>query len=45
MGKVTRAQVAEIAELKMKDLNARTIEQASKIIEGTARSSGIEVVD
>ena len=45
VGKVTRAQVAEIAELKMNDLNARTIEAASRIIEGTARSSGIEVVD
>ncbi len=45
VGQVTRAQVAEIAEMKMKDLNARDIEQASRIIEGTARSSGIEVVD
>ncbi len=44
-GKVTRAQVAEIAALKMNDLNARTVEAAAKIIEGTARSSGIEVVD
>jgi len=44
-GSVTRAQVAEIAEMKMKDLNARDIEQASRIIEGTARSAGIEVVD
>ncbi len=45
VGKVTRAQVAEIAELKMNDLNARNIEHASRIIEGTARSAGIEVVD
>jgi len=45
VGKVTRAQVAEIAELKMKDLNARNMEHASRIIEGTARSAGIEVVD
>lgn len=45
VGQVTRAQVAEIAEMKMKDLNARDIEHASRIIEGTARSSGIEVVD
>ena len=45
VGKVTRAQVAEIAEMKMKDLNARNIEHASRIIEGTARSAGIEVVD
>ena len=45
VGQVTKAQVAEIAELKMKDLNARNIEHASRIIEGTARSAGIEVVD
>jgi len=45
VGEVTKAQVAEIAELKMKDLNARDIEHASRIIEGTARSSGIRVVD
>lgn len=44
VGKVTKAQVREIAENKMDDLNARTIEQAEKIIEGTARSMGIEVV-
>ena len=44
-GQVTRAQVAEIAEIKMKDLNARDIEHACRIIEGTARSSGIQVVD
>ncbi len=43
VGKVTREQVRAIAENKMKDLNARTIEQAEKIIEGTARSMGIEV--
>jgi large subunit ribosomal protein L11 len=43
VGKVTRAQVRTIAESKMQDLNARTIEQAEKIIEGTARSMGIEV--
>lgn len=43
VGKVTRAQVREIAENKMADLNARTIEQAERIIEGTARSMGIEV--
>lgn len=43
VGKVSRAQVREIAESKMQDLNARTIEQAEKIIEGTARSMGIEV--
>jgi len=43
VGKVSRAQVREIAESKMQDLNARTIEQAEKIIEGTARSMGVEV--
>ena len=45
VGSVTRAQVAEIAEMKMKDLNARDPEHASRIIEGTARSAGIEVTD
>jgi len=43
VGRVTRAQVREIAEMKMPDLNANTVEQAMKIIEGTARSMGIEV--
>lgn len=43
VGTVTRAQVEEIAERKMEDLNARTMEAAAKIIEGTARSMGIEV--
>lgn len=43
VGKVTRAQVEEIANIKMADLNARDLEQACRIIEGTARSSGIEV--
>jgi large subunit ribosomal protein L11 len=43
VGKVTKKQVEEIAELKMKDLNARTIESAFKIIAGTARSMGITV--
>ncbi|MGD9117024.1 MAG: 50S ribosomal protein L11 [Dehalococcoidia bacterium] len=42
-GKVTRAQIREIAEIKAKDLNANSIEGAEKIIEGTARSMGIEV--
>ena len=42
-GKVTRAQVEEIAKLKMVDLNANDLEAACKIIEGTARSMGIEV--
>ena len=44
-GTVTKKQVAEIAEQKMKDLNANTIDQAAKIIEGSARSMGFEVVD
>ena len=43
--KVTKAQVQEIAELKMKDLNAASIEAAMSMIAGTARSMGIEVVD
>ena len=43
IGKVTRAQVKEIAETKMKDLNAADIDGAMKIVEGTARSMGIEV--
>ena len=43
VGKVTRDQVRAIAENKMDDLNARTIEQAMKIVEGTARSMGVEV--
>ncbi len=44
-GKVTRAQVKEIAETKMKDLNAFNIDSAMKIVEGTARSMGMEVTD
>ena len=44
VGKVTPEQVKEIAELKMPDLNAIDMEGAIKIIEGTARSMGIEVV-
>jgi large subunit ribosomal protein L11 len=43
VGRVTHAQVAEIAKTKKEDLNARTDEAASRIIEGTARSMGIEV--
>ena len=42
-GTVTHAQVREIAETKMKDLNATTIEAAERIVEGTARSMGIAV--
>ncbi len=45
VGKVTRQQLKEIAELKMKDLNANNIEAAMRIIEGSARSMGITVVD
>ena len=43
VGKVTRAQCVEIAEKKMADLNARSIDQAVLMIEGTARSMGITV--
>jgi large subunit ribosomal protein L11 len=45
VGKVTRAQIREIAELKMKDLNAVDLEGAMRQIEGTARSMGLTVVD
>ena len=45
VGNVTRAQLKEIAELKMKDLNAFDIDQAIKIIGGTARSMGLVVID
>jgi large subunit ribosomal protein L11 len=45
VGKVTRAQIREIAEKKMPDLNATTIEAAMKMIEGTARQMGLEIVD
>jgi large subunit ribosomal protein L11 len=44
VGKVTPEQVRKIAQAKLKDLNAYSLEQAVKIIEGTARSMGIEVV-
>ena len=43
VGAVTRDQIREIAELKMKDLNAFDVEAAMKMVEGTARSMGIEV--
>ncbi len=43
VGKVSREQVKEIAEMKMEDLNAADIEGAMKMIEGTARNMGIEV--
>ena len=45
VGKVTRAQLRKIAEIKMPDLNANDIEGAIKIVAGTARSMGVEVVD
>ncbi len=45
VGTVTRAQIREIAELKMKDLNAIDIEGAMRQIEGTARSMGLTVVE
>ncbi|MDR7416157.1 MAG: 50S ribosomal protein L11 [Armatimonadota bacterium] len=45
VGRVTRQQVEEIARLKMPDLNARSLEAAVRMIEGTARSMGIEIVD
>ncbi|RKY12478.1 MAG: 50S ribosomal protein L11 [Planctomycetota bacterium] len=44
-GKVTKAQIRKIAETKFKDLNAYSLQQADKIIEGTARSMGIEVAE
>ena len=45
VGKVTRADIRAIAEKKMADLNAHDIEAAMKIIAGTARSMGIDVID
>ncbi len=45
VGKVTRAQLQKIAEIKMPDLNANDIEGAMKIVAGTARSMGVEVID
>ena len=45
VGKITKAQLKEIAETKMKDLNASSVESAMSMIAGTARSMGVEVVD
>jgi large subunit ribosomal protein L11 len=45
VGKITSAQIAELAEKKIKDMNAHTPEAAAKIIAGQARSMGIEVTD
>ena len=44
-GKITRAQIKEIVEIKKNDINARSEEAAMRIIEGTARSMGVEVID
>lgn len=44
-GKITKAQLKEIAETKLPDLNAYTVEEAMKIVAGTARNMGIEVED
>ena len=44
-GKIKRSQLTEIAELKMKDLNAADIDAATKTIEGSARAMGLEVVE
>jgi large subunit ribosomal protein L11 len=45
VGKVTRAQLKKIAELKMADLNAADLDGAIRMIAGTARSMGVEVID
>ena len=45
VGTISKAQVKKIAEVKMKDLNANDIDAAMKIIEGSARSMGVEVVE
>ena len=45
VGKLTKAQLKEIAEIKLPDLNAYTIEAAMKIVEGTAHNMGIEIVE
>ncbi|HEX2800976.1 MAG TPA: 50S ribosomal protein L11 [Phenylobacterium sp.] len=44
-GKITRTQLRDIATKKMKDLNANDVEQAAKIIEGSARSMGLQIVE
>jgi large subunit ribosomal protein L11 len=43
VGEISREQIKEIAKIKLKDLNARTLEQAVKIIEGTAKNMGVKV--
>ena len=45
ISKVTKKQLAQIAEMKMSDLNAHNVDDACKILEGTARSMGVEVVE
>ena len=45
VGKVSADQIREIAETKMKDLNANSLEKAVKMIEGSARSMGLEIVE
>jgi len=45
VGQVTRAQIKKIAEIKMPDLNANSIDAAMAMVAGTARSMGLEVVD
>lgn len=45
VGRITRAQLREIAQAKMPDLNAMTVEAAEKIVAGTARNMGIEIAD
>ncbi|HRU06124.1 MAG TPA: 50S ribosomal protein L11 [Candidatus Brocadiia bacterium] len=45
VGKVTRAQVREIAQMKMKDLTAASLEAAERMVAGTARSMGVEIVE
>jgi len=45
VGKITQAQVRDIAQTKLPDLNARDLDSAAKIIAGTARSMGVDVVD
>jgi large subunit ribosomal protein L11 len=45
VGKITKAQIKEIAELKMPDLNAASVETAMSMVAGTARSMGVQVID
>lgn len=45
VAKVDKAKVREIAELKMKDLNAASVEAAMRMVEGTARSMGVEIIE